>query len=272
MNRIDPSKAPDAQPPLDAFESASDEGRSVESDIDMSETAKEFGPQSMGDRDIATSELSESNSSTLDEAQMPTAEKSVTVCSPEMDVCCGGPSRFPINLLSDAKTSVIGDEQSSSDFDFRSAFERLECSLSRIERSDQRNALIISELRAENSELRSDQLRRLLGPFFRAASRIITRIQETGSDSVVDERSVNEVLSDVEELLLEMLELYGVRSVEARIGEPFDRNLHYARRSVETQNPEFDGLIVRVYKQGLVMLGEDRALVPADVSVSRYTQ
>jgi molecular chaperone GrpE (heat shock protein) len=131
---------------------------------------------------------------------------------------------------------------------------------------------IIRGLNAKVLKLQADQIQELFGPVLRQLAQMLTlavegeaeaRHPSPGYSAQVEFESFISSLTDA-------LEMMGVSPVEAVLGGPFDATKHSARRVIVTQDPALGSTIARVFRQGLIRHGAERAFLPAQVSIYRY--
>ncbi|MCQ2001128.1 nucleotide exchange factor GrpE [Arthrobacter zhaoxinii] len=143
----------------------------------------------------------------------------------------------------------------------------LESFHSRAEHYEETNRLLHTRIES----LQSDQVRVLLKPVF---ERLAT-MQAQAVDAAADARGRDSSSAgDFEFFAIsidELLALYDVEPVGAAPGITFDSKLHHGARIVPTADLELDGRIQRVQRQGYRYAGADRVMLPARVSVYRYT-
>lgn len=121
--------------------------------------------------------------------------------------------------------------------------------------------------------LQADQVQQLLGPAFQRLAILLTQAADSAGRARRDHGTYQ---ADVEfdyfhDLVLETLHLMNADSVEALPGAAFDRTLHAARKTVATPDASLDGTVAKVLRQGVIRHGADRAFIPAQVSVYRYS-
>lgn len=143
----------------------------------------------------------------------------------------------------------------------------LESFHSRAQHYEETNRLLHSRIES----LQSDQVRVLLKPVF---ERLAT-LQAQAADAAADARDRDpSSAGDFDFFAIsidELLALYDVEPVGAAPGIVFDSRLHHGARIVPTADPELDGRIQRVQRQGYKYAGADRVMLPARVSVYRHT-
>jgi len=95
----------------------------------------------------------------------------------------------------------------------------------------------------------------------------LDRALEASDDTVADERSgLAEGVALVRDLLEQRLAAFGVARIEAR-GARFDPARHEAQAVVPVEDPDLDGSVVDVFREGYA-IGPD-VLRPAGVAVGR---
>lgn len=143
----------------------------------------------------------------------------------------------------------------------------LEAFHARAERYEETNRFLHSRIES----LQSDQVRALLKPVFERLAALQTQAVNAATDAR-DRDSSSAVDFDFFAISIdELLALYDVEPVGAEPGLPFDSKIHHGARIVPTTDSELDGRIQRVQRQGYKFAGADRVMLPARVSVYRYT-
>jgi len=162
------------------------------------------------------------------------------------------------NVSNEELAGMIGDLRS----DMKSAFsDRIEFFENQARQMQQRI-----------ETLQQDQFQQLREPVFRRFAMLITQAADS------EERARNhegDYHAEVDfgffiDKIVETLDLLGAKSVEAKVGDLFDRAIHTARKSVPTADHGQDGTLAKVLRQGLIRDGEERAFIPAEVSVYRF--
>ncbi len=131
---------------------------------------------------------------------------------------------------------------------------------------------LVRQLQARLETLQTDQIQQLLGPVFTKLAILLTQSAESAS---LARKHGEGYQADVEfeyfhEAIIETLDLVGVVSVEATVGDAFDRAIHASRKSIPTHEQHLDWTLAKVMRQGLTRLGAERAFIPAQVAVFRY--
>ncbi len=131
---------------------------------------------------------------------------------------------------------------------------------------------LVRQLQGRLEALQTDQIQQLLGPVFTKLAILLTQSAESAS---LAKKHGEGYQADVEfeyfhEAIIETLDLVGVVSVEAKIGDAFDRAIHASRKSIPTHEQHLDWTLAKVMRQGLTRLGAERAFIPAQVAVFRY--
>ncbi|MDR2377833.1 MAG: hypothetical protein LBD70_00185 [Bifidobacteriaceae bacterium] len=131
---------------------------------------------------------------------------------------------------------------------------------------------LVRQLQARITELQADQILQLLGPAFQ---RLVILLTQSADAAQAARNQPEGYRAEVEfeyfyEAVVESLELMGVESVDAKVGDPFDRVRHATRRSVATGDPALEWTVARVMRQGLARPGAERAFIPAQVAVYRH--
>lgn len=88
---------------------------------------------------------------------------------------------------------------------------------------------------------------------------------------IVDDHARAQDLEYFADSIERALDLLDIVSVDAREEAPFDRREHFAVLTKPTDNPAQDQKIARVIRQGFRLAGHERVLIPARVSVWKYT-
>jgi molecular chaperone GrpE (heat shock protein) len=132
---------------------------------------------------------------------------------------------------------------------------------------------LVRQLQQRVETLQADQIQELLSPVFLRLAVLLTQAADSASRSRAE---TGKYAADVEfeyfaDLIVETLGLMNVNSVQAEAGALFDRTLHAARKSVPTDDQTLSGTIAKVLRQGLIRDGADRAFLPAQVTVFRYS-
>ncbi len=130
----------------------------------------------------------------------------------------------------------------------------------------------LRHLQSRVESLQGDQIQQFLGPVMQRLA--VLHTEATHSAREARERlggsSAGMDFDYFATMVAESLDLMGAASVGAQEGDSFDRTMHAARKSVTTSDHSLDGLIGRVYRQGLIRHGAERAFLPAQVSVYRF--
>lgn len=126
-------------------------------------------------------------------------------------------------------------------------------------------------LHARIEKLQDDQVRSLLKPFFERLSTLHAQALDSSAALAEDAPGAAEDFEYFAETIEDMFSLYDIDSVGAAVGKPFDARLHQSARTVATDDPSLDATIQRVARQGFIFAGADRVLLPARVSVFRYS-
>jgi molecular chaperone GrpE (heat shock protein) len=130
---------------------------------------------------------------------------------------------------------------------------------------------VIDRLHEENQVLRAGESRAFLRP-------VLTDLRQLRDDLLAQSRSVptdvpagqvTELLESYADSVAIILERYGVIAVSPRPREPFDPRLHRAAATA-TAEPELDGLIATVQRDGYADALAGTVLVPATVTVYRH--
>lgn len=132
---------------------------------------------------------------------------------------------------------------------------------------------LVRTLQQRVESLQTDQIQQLLSPVFQ---RLVILLTQAADSAELARNHGSGYQADVEfdyffDAIVETLDLMGAHSVDARVGNTFDRALHAARKAVSTPDESLDGTIAKVMRQGLVRLGAERAFLPAQVAVYRYS-
>lgn len=131
---------------------------------------------------------------------------------------------------------------------------------------------MIRQLQSRVETLQSEQVQQLLGPVFQKLAILLTQAE---SSAVAAREQDEGYRAEVEfeyfgDALVETLDVMGAASVEAKVGDAFDRSLHASRKNVPTPDADKDWTLAKVLRQGIVRIGAERAFVPAQVAVFRY--
>lgn len=126
-------------------------------------------------------------------------------------------------------------------------------------------------LHSRIEKLQDDQVRSLLKPFFERLSTLHAQALDSSAALVTEAPAAAEDFEYFAETIEDMFSLYDIDSVGAAVGNPFDARLHQSARIIATDDPALDATIQRVARQGFIFAGADRVLLPARVSVFRYT-
>lgn len=124
-------------------------------------------------------------------------------------------------------------------------------------------------LHARVESLQQDQIRALLKPAFERLASLHAQASDIAAGGNADTNSADE-FAFFATAIEELLDLYDLASVEAAVGARFDAKRHHAARTASTTDPDQDGTIQRVIRQGFAFAGSDRVLLPARVGVFRY--
>lgn len=119
------------------------------------------------------------------------------------------------------------------------------------------------------SGLRSDSVVHALKPALERLAGLNIQALNCAEDAAGDGTARTDFLGFADEID-EIFSLYDFNSVEAQVGSPFDRSFHAAVQRKKTSDPEFDGKIARVIRQGYAATGAERAFLHAQVAVYRY--
>ncbi|WP_426936857.1 nucleotide exchange factor GrpE [Brevibacterium sp. LE-L] len=126
-------------------------------------------------------------------------------------------------------------------------------------------------LHSRIEKLQDDQVRSLLKPFFERLSTLHAQALDSSAALATEAPAAAEDFEYFAETIEDMFSLYDIDSVGAAVGNPFDARLHQSARIIATEDPALDATIQRVARQGFIFAGADRVLLPARVSVFRYT-
>lgn len=132
---------------------------------------------------------------------------------------------------------------------------------------------LVRQLQQRIELLQTDQVQELLSPVFQRLAVLLSQATDSADRARCHE---GDYQADIEfdhfaDLVVEALSLVNVDSVDAVAGMPFNRRLHAARKAVATRDKTLDGTIARVLRQGLIREGSERAFLPAQVTVFRYS-
>lgn len=137
----------------------------------------------------------------------------------------------------------------------------------RTEQYENTNRLLHSRI----EDLQNDQVRSLLKPVFERLATMHAQASEAATS--MRDRDPSSA-SDFEFFAIsinELLALYDVEPVGAVAGAAFNSKDHHGARTVPTCDADLEGKIQRVQRQGYRFAGADRVMLPARVSVYRYT-
>lgn len=131
---------------------------------------------------------------------------------------------------------------------------------------------LVRQLQSRVESLQTDQVQQLLGPVL---TRLAILLTQTADSAALARAHGEGYQADVEfeyfhDALIETLDLIGVESVGAAVGDAFDRSAHASRKSVRTGERDQDWTVAKVLRQGLARPGAERAFLPAQVAVYRY--
>ncbi|HZM57483.1 MAG TPA: hypothetical protein VFC03_20910 [Acidimicrobiales bacterium] len=131
----------------------------------------------------------------------------------------------------------------------------------------------VRQLQQRVEILQADQVQQLLGPVFQRLAILLTEAADSAGRARSDQgRYEAEVEFDYfHDLVVETLDLMNANSVEAASGVAFDRTIHAARKTASTSDERLDGTVAKVLRQGIIRHGAERAFIPAQVSVYRYS-
>jgi molecular chaperone GrpE (heat shock protein) len=153
----------------------------------------------------------------------------------------------------------------------RTVIERIEASLTAFHHRASEYEATNRMLHARIEELQQDQVRLLLKPVFERLASLNAQATEVArSNRDADAGSADE-FEFFATSINELLALYDIDSIAAAVGQPFDSKVHHAGRIKSTDDPARDGMVQRIHRQGYRLAGSDRVLLPARVSVYRYT-
>lgn len=119
------------------------------------------------------------------------------------------------------------------------------------------------------SDLRSDSVVQALKPALERLASLNIQALNCAEDSAGDGTARTDFLGFADEID-EIFSFYDFHSVDAHVGVPFDRSFHAAVQRKKTNDPELEGRIARVIRQGYAATGSDRAFLHAQVAVYRY--
>lgn len=136
---------------------------------------------------------------------------------------------------------------------------------------------LISRMQDRIEELEADQVRALLGPIIVELAQLHAASLEAAaadfeamSPSAAIAR-VRKELGFLASRIEEALSLLGAESLEAAVGVPFDSRLHQAMRRLPSAEPDLDGRIAGVQRQGFRVAGAEKPLLYAKVTVHAYS-
>lgn len=128
------------------------------------------------------------------------------------------------------------------------------------------------QLHARVEALQADQVRSLLKPAFERLATLHTQAADAASSCRERDRESAEEFEYFAASIEELLGLYDLESVAAEVGERLDVKKHHATRMKKTSDPDLDGTIQRVQRQGFAFSGAERVFLPARVGVYRHVQ
>lgn len=141
---------------------------------------------------------------------------------------------------------------------------RIERRLDEVARLGERHAEHVGLLHAENQRLRSGELATVVGPLLRDAIRVHDDILRLES-SCAPEAALD--LGLVRDLLIGMLDRWGLRPFQPEIGDAFDTTEHNGIARVDTPDP-LGGTVAAVRRCGF-RAEDGRVWRPADIEVYR---
>ncbi|MCZ2817259.1 nucleotide exchange factor GrpE [Modestobacter sp. VKM Ac-2984] len=131
---------------------------------------------------------------------------------------------------------------------------------------------VIERMQERIEDLQADQVRALLGPVATELATLHGELSEiAGRDPAT--MTAEQLAKEVGMLVHRVesgLELLGMETVGAAPGVAFDRRWHTATRRVPTGDPDRDGTIAAVVRQGFGAEGSTRATVMARVTIHQY--
>lgn len=132
---------------------------------------------------------------------------------------------------------------------------------------------LVRQLQHRIETLQGDQVQELLSPVLQRLAILLTQATDSAARA---RRHDGDYQADVEfdhfaDLVIEALALVNVDSVGAAVGVPFNRTMHAARKAATTDDQSLEGIIAKVLRQGLIRDGAERAFLPAQVTVYRYS-
>lgn len=131
---------------------------------------------------------------------------------------------------------------------------------------------LVRQLQARVEILQTDQTQQLLGPVFQRLASLLTDSAGAAEGARAQQ---GDFRADIEfdyftDAILETLDLMAAQSVEAKVGDTFDRARHASLNSVPTLDQSLDWTLAKVVRQGIIRHGAERAFIPAKVTVYRY--
>lgn len=131
---------------------------------------------------------------------------------------------------------------------------------------------LVRQLQARVESLQTDQVQQLLGPVFQRLASLLTDSVGAAEGARAQE---GDFRADIEfdyftDAIVETLDLMAAQSVDAKVGDAFDRARHASLNSVPTLDQSLDWTLAKVIRQGIIRHGAERAFIPAKVTVYRY--
>lgn len=127
------------------------------------------------------------------------------------------------------------------------------------------------QLHRRVEDLSQDQTKTLLKPVYERLAALHTTAAGAAEESRTSAPSAAVDFEFIATAIEELLGLYDIDSVGAEPGQQFDATVHHAAQVKKTDDPGQDNVIHRVVRQGFTQIGAERTLLPARVSVYRYS-
>lgn len=126
------------------------------------------------------------------------------------------------------------------------------------------------EMHERMKDLQQDAVFSFLRPVFDRLATLYSNAVEYASDQ--ESKNASDDLLDISEQVLDIFQLFDIQSLETEKGQTFDAHVHNAFQRKVTEEPDLDGKIARVRRQGFKRSGAERVFIPAQVAVFRYQE
>ncbi len=246
---------------LDASDGDAPEGTTAEADsavLEVVEPVSDDGPAADGDaREAADREAGQAESAVLEVVEPVSGDGSTSDGDAPEVADAAVEAEVDGTVPESAEVTEVEDPVGAT-------LVRIERRLDEVARLGERHAEHVGSLHAENQRLRSGELATVVGPLLRDAIRVHDDILRLES-SCAPEAALD--LGLVRDLLIGMLDRWGLRPFQPEVGDAFDTTEHNGIARVDTSDP-LGGTVAAVRRCGF-RAEDGRIWRPADIEVYR---